>query len=86
MALRPVRAAATRRTMSSSAKAAPDESFDQLVLVIFTDAMEVHQAVELPLATVRTLLLRDGRNCTVRRILGAPGARDLTEMLKAVVP
>lgn len=62
------------------------ESFDRLVLVIFSDAMEVQQAVELQFATVRTLLLRDGRNSTVRRILGAPGARDLTELLRAVVP
>jgi hypothetical protein len=62
------------------------DSFDRLVLVVFTDAMEVHRAVDLPIDTVRTLLLRDGRNTSVGRIFGAPEARDLTGVLRAVVP
>lgn len=60
--------------------------FDRLVFVLLSDVMEVVRAVELRIDTARPLLLRDGRNTTVGRLLEADGALDVTAKLREVVP
>ena len=62
------------------------DRFEYLVFVLLTDAMNVERAVRVPIAAVRSLVLRDGVNSTVGRLLGEPLAVDVTQELRAVRP
>ena len=53
------------------------------MFVLFDDALTVLEAVQLPVATVRSLLIRDGRTVTVARLLSAPGRLDPADRLLA---
>ena len=61
-------------------------SFESLVLVLFDEGMTVLQAVTLPVAAVRALILGSGSATytTVGRLLGSPHAVDCTDALERV--